>query len=138
MTITLLALALLLLRLTATGYLLKVLKAQWELMRLPVDKRVVTLVDEQDIIKYRKQLFYLTLALAGSNLLPIIFDIYILIDGMGFIWLTVSTRQFLIAYTISNALSAVLAAYLIKQIYKNALEVDKSHAESDHTLMNNE
>lgn len=136
--IELLAFILLVLRLIATHFLIRVLKAQWELMKRPLASHARTLVDEQDIISYRKQLFYLTLALAGSNLLPIIFDLFIMTKGIGIIWFTVTTTEFLIVYTISNALAALLAAVLIYRIYRNALEVDQHHETSDHTLMNNE
>ena len=136
--IELLAFILLVLRLIATHFLIRVLKAQWELMKRPLSSHARSLVDEQDIIAYRKQLFYLTLALAGSNLLPIVFDLFIMTKRIGIIWFTVTTTEFLIVYTISNALAAILAAVLIFRIYRNALEVDQTHPSSDHTLMNNE
>lgn len=107
-------------------------------MRRPIDKRVMDLVEAEDIIKYRKELFYLTLALAASNLLPIVFDMYIISDELGHTWFNITNLQFLIIYTLSNALAAVLGAFLINKIYRNALEVDSSHPDSDHTLMNNE
>lgn len=125
--IELLALFLLALRLTATGFLLNVLKKQRKLMKRPIDT---------EITGFRKNLYFLTLGLAGSNLLPILFDIFILTKGMGFIWFTVSTTQFLIAYTLSNASAALLAAILVQKIYRNALTIDESHISSDHTLMN--
>lgn len=136
--IELLAFILLILRFIAVHFLIRVLKVQWELMKRPLVSHARSLVDEQDIISYRKQLFYLTLALTGSNLLPIIFDLFILTDEAGFTWFTVSATGFFMAYTIANALSALLAAILVFRIYRNALEVDQTHAKSDHTLMNNE
>ena len=136
--IELLAFILLILRLIAIHFLIRVLKAQWELMKRPLASYARRLVDEQDIIAYRKQLFHLTLALTGSNLLPTVFDLFILTDGVGFTWLTVSTTEFLIAYTIANALAALLAAILVFRIYRNALKVDQTHPTSDHTLMNDE
>lgn len=132
------AIVLLLLRVIATLFLAKVLVIQRELMRRPIDKRVMDLVEAEDIIKYRKELFYLTLALAASNLLPIVFDMYIISDELGHTWFNITNLQFLIIYTLSNALAAVLGAFLINKIYRNALEVDSSHPDSDHTLMNNE
>lgn len=125
--IELLALFLLALRFAATGFLLNVLKKQRELMKRPIDR---------EISGFRRNLFYLTLGLAGSNVLPIIFDLFIITKGMGFIWFTISTTEFLVAYTISNALAALLAAVLVQRIYRNALQVDESHIASDHTLMN--
>lgn len=125
--IELLALFLLALRLVATGFLLNVLKKQRELMKRPIDT---------EITGFRRNLYYLTLGLAGSNILPIIFDLFIITKGMGFIWFTVSTTEFLIVYTISNAAAALLAAVLVQKIYRNALTVDESHKSSDHTLMN--
>ena len=125
--IELLALFLLALRLAATGFLLNVLKKQRALMKRPIDT---------EITGFRRNLFYLTLGLAGSNVLPIVFDLFIITKGMGFIWQTVTTTQFLIAYIISNASAALLAAILIQRIYRNALHVDETHVKSDHTLMN--
>lgn len=125
--IELLALFLLALRLAATGFLLNVLKKQRELMKRPIDS---------EITGFRRNLYYLTLGLAGSNVLPIIFDLFIITKGMGFIWFTISTTEFLVAYTISNALAALLAAILVQRIYRNALQVDETHIKSDHTLMN--
>lgn len=125
--IELLALFLLALRLIATGFLLNVLKKQRELMKRPIDT---------EITGFRRNLYYLTLGLAGSNMLPIIFDVFIITRGMGFVWFTISTTEFLIAYTVSNAAAALLAAVLVQRIYKNALQVDESHVTSDHTLMN--
>lgn len=125
--IELLALFLLALRLAATGFLLNVLKKQRALMKRPIDT---------EITGFRRNLYYLTLGLAGSNVLPIIFDLFIITKGMGFIWFTISTTEFLVAYTISNALAALLAAVLVQRIYRNALHVDETHVKSDHTLMN--
>lgn len=136
--ILIVAIVLLALRVIATAFLTRVLITQWELMRRPIDKRITDLVEAEDIIKYRKELFYLTLALAGSNLLPIVFDLYLISDEFGLAWFNITTFQFLVVYTLSNALAAVLGAFLINKIYRNALEVDTSHPDSDHTLMNNE
>lgn len=136
--ILLIAAILLVLRVIATGVLAKVLIAQRELMRRPIDRRVTDLLEAEDIIKYRKELFYLTLALAGSNFLPMVFDLYLISDELGITWFNITTFQFLVIYTLSNALAAVLGAFLISKIYRNALQVDSSHPDSDHTLMNNE
>lgn len=125
--IEILALFLLTLRLIATGFLLNVLKKQRELMRRPIDN---------EITGFRRNLHYLTLGLAGSNVLPIILDIFIVLKGTGVIWVTVSSRQLFIAYVVSNALAALLAAVLIQRIYRNALQVDETHDKSEHTLMN--
>lgn len=129
---------LLLIRLASSWFLFRVLVAQRELMKRPIDSRVVSVLEADDIIKYRRQLFYLTLALAGSNLLPIVFDLYIILDELGYTWTSFTVTQFLFVYTTSNALAALLGAFLIFKIYRNALEVDHSHENSDHTLMNNE
>lgn len=136
--ILIVAVTLLVLRVAATTLLVKVLVAQRELMRRPIDKRVTDIVEAEDIIKYRKELFYITMALASSNLLPIVFDLYIISDELGIAWFSITTVQFLILYTMANALGAVLAAFLINKIYRNALEVDSSYPDSEHTLITNE
>jgi hypothetical protein len=126
--IELIALILLMLRVTATGFLLNVLKKQRKLMTRPIDA---------EINGFRKHLYYLTLGLAGSNALPIVFDAFIIAKGLGVPALSdVSSQPLIVAYAISNAAAALLAAILVQKIYRNALEVDESHKSSDHTLMN--
>lgn len=134
--IEILALALLILRLVAMGILATVLKKQWDLMQRPA--KILDGYIENDVVRFRKHLFFLTLALAGSNLLPIAFDLFIIFDGLVFAWFTFTITEFLIVYTVSNTLSAVLAAWLIYKIYSDALTVDESHNESDHQLLNDE
>lgn len=125
--IELLALILLAIRFKALHLIYQVVQKQLHLMKHPIDPEVTG---------YRKTLYYLTLLLAGSNIIPIIFDIFIFLKGTGIVFATVSSQPLLIIYTVSNALAALLAAILISKIYRNAVLVDKSHEESDHTLMN--
>lgn len=92
---------------------------------------------DAEINGFRKHLYYLTLALALSNFIPIAFDIFIAAKEVSIADLEhVSSTPFIVAYAISNTLAAVLAGVLIERIYRNALEVDESHTKSDHTLMN--
>lgn len=125
--IELIAFILLIIRITALYFIHKVVKTQLYLMKHPIDP---------EITGYRKTLFWLTIGLAGSNIIPIIFDVFIVLKESGIIWEEVSSTPILIAYAISNALAALLAAVLISRIYRNAILVDESHKSSDHTLMN--
>lgn len=127
MVITILAFALLIIRMASLAYFFGVIKKQRALMKHPIDP---------EITGYRKTLHYLTVALAASNIPPIIFDIFMISKGVGVAMLTVSTTELLIFYTVTNALSALLASYLIYRIYRNAVLVDETHKSSDHTLMN--
>lgn len=118
---------LLTIRIMTLYFIFKVLRTQRELMTRPIDA---------EITGYRKKLYYLTLGLLGSNVIPIIFDTFIIFKESGLVWADVSSTPVLILYAISNALATLLAAYLIAKIYSDALQVDESHKKSDHTLMN--
>lgn len=120
------ALALLIVRVVAVYFIMKVLKTQRYLMRHPID---------EEITGYRKTLYYLTIGLLGSNIIPILFDIFIIFKESGLLE-NMSSTPILILYTVSNALAALLAAYLISKIYSQAVLVDETHKKSDHTLMN--
>lgn len=130
MIITILAFVLLILRFMASYLLIKVVKTQRSLMKRPID---------QEITAFRKDLHSLTIALALSNIPAIIMDAFFVLKGLGFtLFSEVTNTSMLVFYTTSNALSALLAAILISRIYRNALVVDKTHAGSDHVLMNDE
>lgn len=130
MIITILAFVLLILRFMASYLLIKVVKTQRSLMKRPID---------QEITAFRKDLHSLTIALALSNIPAIIMDAFFVLKGLGFTLFTgVTNTSMLVFYTTANALSALLAAVLISRIYRNALVVDKTHAGSDHVLMNDE
>lgn len=118
---------LLLVRIVCVYFIMKVLKTQRELMKRPIDA---------EITGYRRTLFYLTLGLLGSNIVPIIFDTFIIFKESGIAWSDLSSTPFLIVYTVSNAFAALLAAFLISKIYSQAVAVDETHTQSDHTLMN--
>lgn len=126
-TILTVSVLLLVLRITATGLLVRVMKTQLSLMKRPIDT---------EIAGFRKSLFFLTLALALSNILPIVFDTAIIVDTLGVFGYSIDLDYYLLIYTLSNALGAVLASFLVYRIYKDALTVDESHSDSDHTLIN--
>lgn len=127
--ITALAFILLILRLVATYLLVGVIKSQRELMKRPID---------EEIKGFRRDLHWLTIALMLSNIPAIILDVFFIFKGVGWAWTVASNEPILIFYTISNAVSAMLAAVLISKIYRDALRVDQTHPTSDHTLMNDE
>lgn len=110
-------------RIVATVYLVKVMRTQLSLMKRPIDA---------EITGFRNTLFLLTLALAGSNLLPIVFDATLIANSFGYMISFIPLE----VYRLSNALAAALAAALVYKIYRNATTVDTNHEESDHTLMN--
>lgn len=115
------------LRIIALFYLVHVIKIQLDLMKRPIDP---------EITGYRKKLYYLTLGLVASNLIPILFDIFIILRQSNIMFEGVSTRPFLIVYGVSNASASLLAAILLARIYRNSVQIDESHTKSDHTLMN--
>lgn len=125
--IEILALILLLIRLVSIWVLVKVIRIQQDLMARPIDEEITT---------FRKHLYWLTLGLAGSNIIPIILDVFLILKGMGVIWTTASSLPLLVVYTCSNAFAGLLAAFLVFRIYRNAIRVDETHRKSDHTLMN--
>lgn len=127
--ITLLALILLTARLFAVYLLLKVIAVQDKLMKKPIDS---------EIMGFRRDLHHLSVALMLSNVPAIILDIFFVLKETGIVWFVSSSTPILVFYTISNALTAVLASVLISRIYRNALKADQSHEQSDHTLMNDE
>ena len=118
---------LLTIRIITLHFIFKVLRTQRELMTRPIDA---------EITGYRKKLYYLTLGLLGSNVIPIIFDTFIIFKKSGVVWADVLSIFIFIFYVVFNVFVALLVAYLIAKIYSGALQVDESHKKSDHTLMN--
>lgn len=118
---------LLTIRIITLHFIFKVLRTQRELMTRPIDA---------EITGYRKKLYYFVLGLLGGGVMLVIFDTFIIFKESGVVWVDVSSTLILIFYAVSNALAALLAAYLIAKIYSGALQVDESHKKSDHTLMN--
>lgn len=120
------AFILLIIRIISVYYLYGVIKKQLDLMKRPIDP---------EITGYRKSLLWLTVGLAGSNIIPIVFDVTVFLRELGI--LSILTLQpILIAYTASNALAALLAVFILARIYRDAVLVDETHKQSDHTLMN--
>lgn len=107
--VRLVALVLLLGRLAALTLFLMVIKVQWRLMRLPT---------QPEVIKFRKNLFVLTVIIAAGNLIPIIIDTVSLF-GPGE---KVDINELIIWYAFSNTVTAVLAGVLIRNLYKLAAD----------------
>lgn len=118
---------LLILRIAAVHFIVKVLRTQRELMKRPIDA---------EISSYRKTLHLLTLGLLGSNIIPILFDTFIILKESGIAFTEMSSTPFIVLYALSNAGASLLAGYLVAKIYSQAVLVDETHKQSDHTLMN--
>lgn len=118
---------LLVIRVISMGLMAAVLFRQLELFRLPVPK---------DIKWYRIVLFILALGVFLGNIVPAGIDILTIfgevvrsakvVNGIGLI------------YSLDAAGTSLLSSILIFWLYRMSHTVDKSHTESDHTLMNDD
>lgn len=108
-----LAATLLILRLIGVAYLVRVLKIQIKLLRKPID--------DPEIWDFRRTLHYITVALTVGNLVPIILDSLVVLQGIGKLDY-VRTRPVLLVYAGTNAVIALLAAIMIHKLYRLAAD----------------
>lgn len=105
----------------------KVILRQIELFKLFIDKEIRT---------YRRILFVLAVAIFIGNLIPGIIDV-LTITGE----LTRSARTIngvSLWYTGAWAITSLLSSVLIFWLYRMSHNVDESHEDSEHTLMNDD
>lgn len=104
-----------------------VLYKQLMLFKRPIDK---------EITHYRRLLFFLALAIFLGNIIPALIDILTIFGDLERSARIV--KPISVIYTMDAAGTSVLSSLMIFAIYRNALHVDKTHTDSEHTLMNNE
>jgi hypothetical protein len=111
---------LLIIRLIGSAYLVKVIKVQLKLLRVPaVDERGN--VDE-GTMKFRQTLTRMTFVILLGQVIPILIDILAMVNGSVPAWLG-------IVYAISNAFTALTAAVLIWRLYEMATETKAANDE---------
>lgn len=123
MTTEIIAFTLLILRITASYFLFKVLKIQVDLLRRPIKVDEAS-YNEQDIIEvwnFRRRLHFITIALFVGNFVPITLDALVVLQWLG-VFEGFRTTPVLIVYAISNAVTMLLAAILINSIYRLAIQ----------------
>ena len=96
-------------RLVAVYFLIKILRVQITLLRLPIDP---------EVWDFRKKLHYMTIALLIGNIPSIILDVAV-IAGVD------RTFPYLIVYATFNMITMVIAAIMIENMYKLAGNTDE-------------
>lgn len=127
MDIKVYAAILLIIRLASMFLMGAVLRRQLQLFKMPIDKEIRT---------YRLILFILALAIFAGNIIPAIIDLFTITDN-----LTRSAKAIngvSLLYTLAWATSSLLSSILIFWLYRMSHNVDESHAESEHSLTNEE
>lgn len=104
-----------------------VLKRQLQLFKLPIDK---------EIRHYRIILFLLALAIFVGNIVPASIDLLTITEVL--VRSTQTVNGVSLWYTLAWVITSLLSAVLIFWLYRMSHNVDESHKESDHTLMNDE
>jgi hypothetical protein len=96
-------------RILSMYLMVSVIRRQWILFKIPIDK---------DLVKFRKILLLLSSAIVIGNLIPILIDL---------IAIVYSNSQYIarpnaisVIYAVSNNLTAVLSAFFIWALYKLA------------------
>lgn len=127
MDIQLYAAILLIIRIITMVLMGFVLKRQLELFKLPIDK---------EITLYRKILFALALLIFLGNIIPAAIDLLTLTGDI--IRSTRTVNGASLTYTLAWACTSLLSSVLIFWLYRMSHNVDQTHTESEHTLMNDE
>lgn len=107
-SIKILAIVLLAMHAGSAAYIFNVLRKQASLLRLPIDTYLK---------HFRIVLFALSLAIFLGNIIPIFIDGVTLFVDIG---RTPSVRPISVLYAVSNALTALVSAYLIHMLYRLA------------------
>lgn len=108
--IELLALILLVLHLGSVVYIGGVLRKQWRLLKVPI---------YPEIKRFRRVLFTLSAIILIGNAIPIFVDLVTILTNNS-LGRTPSVKPISFAYAMSNALTALVSAYLIHTLYKLA------------------
>ena len=87
-----------------------VIRKQWALFKLPID---------HSILRFRRTLFFLTLAIFIGNIIPAVIDLLTLFD-LTTRPLTVQLPSVL--YSFDNSITALLSSYLIWRLYRLAAD----------------
>jgi uncharacterized BrkB/YihY/UPF0761 family membrane protein len=110
MTIEQYAFTLLITHLASMVFIFNVLKRQWRLMKQPIPSYVK---------RYRYTLFILSLVIFAGNIVPIIIDALTLFIEVG---RPDTVKLVSLLYAYSNAITAVVSAYLIWTLYRLAAD----------------
>ncbi len=89
-----------------------VIRRQWKLLRLPIPDEYKD--DERSVKKFRKILFFLSIAIFVGNFIPIIIDSLTLFVETG---RPAQVKTISVAYAFSNATTALISATLIWLLY---------------------
>ena len=110
MTISIQTLALILLlgRAISVTFITLVLRKQWRLLKLPVDKEVRT---------FRKVLFAISIIILVMNFVPIVIDTLTLFVDTG---RPASVKTISVAYALSNSFTCALLSMFVWILYKIA------------------
>lgn len=108
MSIKMLAFGLLLGRAVSLTFIILVLRRQWQLLKLPIEREIKT---------FRKILFILSCAILAGNIIPVIIDVLTLFVNTG---RPPQVRAISIAYAYSNSLTAATSSLLIWFLYRLA------------------
>jgi ethanolamine transporter EutH len=127
MDIKVYAALLLVLRMVSLFFMGSVIKRQLQLFRLYIDK---------EIRMYRRILFVLAIAIFVGNLIPGLIDILTITGELTRSSKTINGVS--LVYSGAWAITSLLSAILIWWLYRMSHTVDRSHDESEHTLMNND
>ncbi len=111
-SIILLASILLVFHVVSTILIALVIKRQWKLFRVPIPKEYSS--DASSIRKFRKLLFFLSIAILIGNIIPIVIDVLTLFIETG---RPANLRIISIFYSVSNATTALISATLVWLLY---------------------
>lgn len=111
-SITVIAGLLLVFRVVSDVLIALVIRRQWRLLKLPVPKEYRE--DEKSIKKFRKILFFLSIAIFVGNAIPVVIDALTLFVETG---RPANLRAISIAYAFSNATTALVSATLVWLLY---------------------
>lgn len=118
---------LLAIRIVSMSLMALVIKRQLELFKLFIDK---------EIRLYRRILFALAVLIFAGNLIPALIDLLTITGDLVRYARTVNGVS--LVYTMAWAGTSLLSSILIFWLYRMSHTVDKSHEDSEHTLMNEE
>lgn len=111
-SIVLIAGLLLIFRVVSDILIALVIRRQWRLLKLPIADEYKA--DEKSIKKFRKILFFLSIAIFVGNAIPVVIDGLTLFIETG---RPANLRAISVAYAFSNATTALVSATLVWLLY---------------------
>lgn len=118
-SIQVLALILMLVHIVSDIFMARVLYRQWGLFKVNYDDFGIAESELRDIKRFRVTLFTLSCIVFAGNVVPIIIDtITVLTDNS--LHRNADVPIISLAYAVSNALTALISAYLIFTLYRIA------------------